>query len=534
MKNILIIDNSLVIKNLLKKSLSNLQEIVIFEASNVKEVEKLIKNNKFFIVISNLILPDSPNFEILKLLKKENIPTIIFSSNIEANPLEIEYSNIINHVIKDVNGFQFINKLVSTMAYCYNEEILLVDDSTTQATYIKEVLEKLLLKVTVVKNGIEALDTLDENEKITLVLTDYEMPIMDGLELTKKIREHKNYNQIPIIITTSINDNNLKINFYKYGANDILIKPVLQEELISKIIDIFLNQKHIEDIESFNELLNKNIITSTTDSTGKILTVSDAFCRISGYKKDELIGKNHNILRHPDMPKSIYEDMWITIKNGESWEGEIKNLKKNGGYYWVKATVEPTFSKDGSIIGYSSIRYDITDKKKLEIISITDGLTNIYNRRFFNEIFPKIINNAKRKNELICFLFMDIDHFKLYNDNYGHQKGDDVLVSFAKCLKDSLHRFTDFAFRLGGEEFAIIYQADDKEKAKDFANVIRKNIEDLKIEHKFNSASAYITASMGLICKNAVEIEYDKIYKEADDLLYEAKKSGRNQIKVNS
>lgn len=534
MKNILIVDNSIVIKNLLKNSLLNLQEIVIFEANSVMEVEELIKDNKFFIVISNLVLPDSPNFEILKLLKKENIPTIIFSSNIESNPLEIEYPNIINHVIKDVNGFQFIHKLVSTMAYCYNEEILLVDDSSTQAKYIKEVLEKLLLKVTVVKNGIEALDTLDENEKITLVLTDYEMPIMDGLELTKKIREHKNYNQIPIIITTSINDNNLKINFYKYGANDILIKPVLQEELISKIIDIFLNQKHIEDIESFNELLNKNIITSTTDSNGKILTVSDAFCRISGYKKDELIGKNHNILRHPEMPKSLYEDMWTTIKNGEAWEGEIKNLKKNGGYYWVKATVEPTFSKDGSIIGYSSIRYDITDKKKLEIISITDGLTNIYNRRFFNEIFPKIINNAKRKNELICFLFMDIDHFKQYNDNYGHQKGDDVLINFAKCLKDNLHRFTDFAFRLGGEEFAIIYQADDKDKAINFANFIRKNIEDLKIEHKFSSASEYITASMGLICKNAVEIDYDKIYKEADDLLYEAKKSGRNQIKVNS
>ena len=77
MKNILIIDNSLVIKNLLKKSLSNLQEIVIFEASNVKEVEKLIKNNKFFIVISNLVLPDSPNFEILKLLKKEKMGTLI-------------------------------------------------------------------------------------------------------------------------------------------------------------------------------------------------------------------------------------------------------------------------------------------------------------------------------------------------------------------------------------------------------------------------------------------------------------------------
>jgi diguanylate cyclase (GGDEF)-like protein/PAS domain S-box-containing protein len=534
MKNILIIDNSLVIKNLLIKSLSNLQGIVIFQASSVKEVEKLLINNKFFIVISNLVLSDSSNFEILKLLKKENIPTIIFSSNIESTPLDIEYPNIINHVIKDANGFEFIHKLVSTMVYCYNEEVLLVDDSRTQATYIKEVLEKLLLKVTVVKHGIEALDTLNENKKITLILTDYEMPVMDGLELTKRIREHKNYNQIPIIITTNINDNNLKIKFYRYGANDILIKPVLKEELISKIIDIFLNQKYIEDIETFNELLNKNIITSTTDASGKILTVSEAFCKISGYTKDELIGKNHNILRHPEMPKSIYQDMWTTIRNGVSWEGEIKNLKKNGDYYWVKAAIEPTFSKDGDIIGYSAIRYDITDKKKLEIISITDGLTNIYNRRFFNEIFPKIINNAKRKNELICFLFMDIDYFKLYNDNYGHQKGDDVLINFAKCLKDSLHRFTDFAFRLGGEEFAIIYQIEDKQSAIDFANTIRQNIQNLKIEHKFNSASEYITASMGLICKNAIEIDYDEIYKEADDLLYEAKKSGRNQIKVNS
>lgn len=291
MKNIIIIDNSLVIKNLLKKSLSNLQGIVIFQASSVKEVEKLIINNKFFIVISNLVLSDSPNFEILKLLKKENIPTIIFSSNIESTPLEIEYPNIINHVIKDANGFEFIHKLVSTMVYCYNEEVLLVDDSNTQATYIKDVLEKLLLKVTVVKHGIEALNILNENKKITLILTDYEMPVMDGLELTKRIREHKNYNQIPIIITTNINDNNLKIKFYRYGANDILIKPVLQEELISKIIDIFLNQKYIEDIETFNELLNKNIITSTTDASGKILTVSEAFCKISGYTKDELIGK---------------------------------------------------------------------------------------------------------------------------------------------------------------------------------------------------------------------------------------------------
>ena len=91
---------------------------------------------------------------------------------------------------------------------------------------------------------------------------------------------------------------------------------------------------------------------------------------------------------------------------------------------------------------------------------------------------------------------------------------------------------SDFAFRLGGEEFAIVYQCDTKEKAIEFANTIKSNIEDLKITHEFNSASPYITASMGLICKNANDID-DKIYKQADDLLYEAKRSGRNQIKVN-
>jgi diguanylate cyclase (GGDEF)-like protein/PAS domain S-box-containing protein len=517
---------------MLKNLFVSESQITIFEANSLSEVKNLIVDYKFFVVITNIVLSDSQNFELLDLLKEENLPTIIFSSNTEQVSLNIKYSNVISQVIKNTNGFKFIHRLVSTMIYCHNEQILLVDDSVKESNYIKAILQKLFIKVTIVKNGIEALDELQKSRKI-LIISNYEMPIMNGLDLTKKIRMDEQYSQIPIIITTSVNNIHLKTKLYEYGVSDILIKPILEEELISKIIDIFLNQKHIEDIESFNELLNKNIITSTTNLSGRILSVSDAFCKISGYERSELIGKNHNIVRHPDMPSSSYKDMWDTITAGLVWQGEVKNLKKNGQSYWVKSVIEPKISKDGNIIGYSSIRYDITDKKKLEIISITDGLTNIYNRRYFNDIFPKLLNNAKRKNELVCFLFMDIDHFKQYNDNYGHQKGDEVLISFAKCLKNSLHRFTDFAFRLGGEEFAVVYQVDEKSKALVFANIIKQNIENLKIEHKFNSASQYITASMGLICKNANEIDGDEIYKEADELLYEAKNNGRNQIRMN-
>ena len=333
----------------------------------------------------------------------------------------------------------------------------------------------------------------------------------------------------------SINNNWISVNYEKMVDYEKVLIAGMVFLLIIFIIS--LKNRQINNINSqmkkYIKIVDENVLTSSTDLDGNITYASEAFCEISGYTKDELIGQNHRIIRHSDMKESTYKELWETITSGKTWKGEIKNKKKNGDYYWVKASISPVFDNKGEIISYTAIREDITDKKIIEEISITDGLTNIYNRRYFDEIFPKIINEAKRKNELIAFLFMDIDHFKQYNDNYGHQKGDEVLINFAACLKQSLHRSSDYTFRLGGEEFAVVYQMETKEKAVEFANNLRKNIENLKIEHKYSSVSSYITASMGLICKNANEIVIDEIYKQADDLFYQAKRSGRNQVKVN-
>ena len=333
----------------------------------------------------------------------------------------------------------------------------------------------------------------------------------------------------------SINNNWISVNYEKMVDYEKVLIAGMVFLLIIFIIS--LKNRQINNINSqmkkYIKIVDENVLTSSTDLDGNITYASEAFCEISGYTKDELIGQNHRIIRHPDMKEFTYKELWETITSGKTWKGEIKNKKKNGDYYWVKASISPMFDNKGEIISYTAIREDITDKKIIEEISITDGLTNIYNRRYFDEIFPKIINEAKRKNELVAFVFMDIDHFKQYNDNYGHQKGDEVLINFAACLKQSLHRSSDYTFRLGGEEFAVVYQMETKEKAVEFANNLRKNIENLKIEHKYSSVSSYITASMGLICKNANEIVIDEIYKQADDLLYQAKRSGRNQVKVN-
>jgi len=302
----------------------------------------------------------------------------------------------------------------------------------------------------------------------------------------------------------------------------------INKELVKNIKES--KRKDIQ-IKNYISLVDKNVIISTTDIKGDITQVSKAFCEISGYDKEELIGKNHRIIKHPNMNPNIHKTIWETITKDKTWRGEIQNLAKDGSSYWVDASISPIYDEFNNRIGYTAIRHNITDKKVIEIISITDGLTNIYNRRHFNEIFPTMINDSKESNQLLCFLIMDIDHFKQYNDTYGHQMGDDVLIKVASCIKNSLDNQDDICFRLGGEEFGVLFKSLDKEKAITFANKVRENIEKLHIEHTGNGASSYVTASMGLLAKKPNDIDNEDVaYKEADDLLYKAKESGRNTV----
>lgn len=422
--------------------------------------------------------------------------------------------------------------------------ILIVDDMQTNLSILSNIL-KDTYRIKVAKNGQKALDMVF-NDKIDLVLLDIVMPEMDGYEVCKTMKENEKTKDIPIIFITGNTSKEDEEKGFLLGAVDYIVKPSSPSTVRARVnTHINLRNRQVEleklskDIQKKNETLTRymqvidqNVITSSTDLDGVITHVSTAFCDISGYTKEELLGKNHRIIRHPDMPDSLYKNLWETITEGKSWEGEIKNLKKNGNFYWVKAHIAPDY-KDGEKIGYTAVRQDITDKKQIEEISITDGLTKIYNRRHFNEVFPKMINSSKREGGMLCFLLMDIDYFKLYNDNYGHQAGDKVLMKFAACLKNSLKRADDFAFRLGGEEFGILYKTDSKQSAFDFAQTIKSNIHNLKIEHKFNNSTPYVSASMGLFCKNANNIiSMDEAYKQADDLLYKAKENGRNRIEA--
>lgn len=293
-----------------------------------------------------------------------------------------------------------------------------------------------------------------------------------------------------------------------------------------------LERSH-EELQKYTELIDETVITSSTDLEGNILSVSQAFSDVSGYCKKELIGKTHRIIKNQGTNPAIYRDLWFTITNNQIWKGEIKNTTKDGDSYWVHATISPVFDKKGKKIGYTAIRQNITNKKKIEELSITDGLTHIFNKKHFHEIFPKIINGAKRKNILLCMMKLDIDFFKQYNEHYGDLMGDQLLIKIAQCLKGSLKRADDLTFRLDGGEFAIIFTAEDRTKASEFATIIQSYIQELHIKHEYSPISEYITVSIALVCKRAIEI-YDKemICKEANSTLSEAKKNGKNRIVI--
>lgn len=315
--------------------------------------------------------------------------------------------------------------------------------------------------------------------------------------------------------------NSLKYLSYILGLSLVLltIMIIITYRLINQTLG-----RNQEQMEKYIDMVDKNIITSKTDLHGRITYVSKAFCKISGFLPEELIGKNHNIIRHPDMPTSTFKELWNTIKLGDTWSGEIKNRTKQGGYYWVQSEISPYYEY-GKHIGYIAVRQDVTNKKIIEELSVRDHLTKLYNRIKLDEEFSKEISRAKRFQHPLSVIILDIDHFKDVNDTYGHLVGDSVLVELAKILENNI-RSTDILGRWGGEEFVIICPETDSVGAQELAQKIRKSIE----EHSFGTVGNK-TASFG-ISQYINSDNEQQMMARADKALYQAKEDGRNRVVV--
>lgn len=171
--------------------------------------------------------------------------------------------------------------------------------------------------------------------------------------------------------------------------------------------------------------------------------------------------------------------------------------------------------------------------KELESQANIDSLTSIANRRRFDQTLQYEIQRATRSKQPLSLIICDIDFFKLYNDNYGHQHGDDVLKQVAHALDEVCKRQGDLAARYGGEEFAIILPSIDAEHCKQFSELIQNKIKNLAIPHQFSTVSKQLTLSIGCAtCFPTIESTPDTFIAAADSALYKAKNSGRNNIQM--
>ena len=169
----------------------------------------------------------------------------------------------------------------------------------------------------------------------------------------------------------------------------------------------------------------------------------------------------------------------------------------------------------------------------LEKLSMYDGLTNIRNRRFFDETFEKTFSEIKRDKKSLAVLMIDIDFFKPYNDNYGHGQGDETLRKVAKALEKTIKRASDFVARYGGEEFVILLKDINKDGVEAVANNLLNAIRELKITHEFSKIENYVTVSIGASFYNSSsDVTKLELLLKADETLYNVKNSGRNNFAI--
>ncbi len=346
---------------------------------------------------------------------------------------------------------------------------------------------------------------------------------LGNLEETSQERVYAN-NEIGLL-WANFNEmaHNLKISqqTIKQYANE------LEEKVKSRTKELENATKELSDtnysMQKHIDIIDKYVIVSSTNLAGVIIDASSAFCDITGYTKEELIGKQHNIIRHPNMPKELYVQMWENLKQNQIWSGEIQNLRKDGSSYWVFSMLSPVYDRSGKKIGYTSIRQDITYQKMLEELSIKDRLTSLYNRVKLESAFEEEMKRAKRYGNTFSVIMADIDHFKSVNDTYGHDVGDETLVTFARILKQHV-RETDVVGRWGGEEFLILLPQTSSDAAYEIAQKLRENIE----KHPFETIRK-CTASFGLSTFTNDDT-MQSLVKRVDNALYESKKSGRNRV----
>lgn len=326
----------------------------------------------------------------------------------------------------------------------------------------------------------------------------------------------------------------------QYDKQGHFIGYLARSQLVGETLDEVISERGFELFDACPLGVSINNYVTQADGTisSKRLYANDTIAKLFGYSPAEF---RQTPVSASWADEASLQKVNSILSSGAQLSAElVTRVNANGELIWLEMTSQLFVLKKET---YQLIwHHDVTKKEvqaaalatanlELEKLSTTDGLTRLANRRHFDAMLQSEWNRALRSGSNLALLMIDVDHFKLYNDEYGHPKGDDCLKKISQVLATQAKRTTDCAARYGGEEFALIMPDSTEARIAELAEVIRRSVYDLNIPHS-GSALGTVTVSLGsAIVKPTQGDAHPSLIDRADEALYEAKKQGRNQAK---
>lgn len=290
-------------------------------------------------------------------------------------------------------------------------------------------------------------------------------------------------------------------------------------------------EKRLEESAIFFEHSNEGIMVS--DKFNKIVSVNTAFCKITGYTKDEIAGKSPSILKSGIQDNLFYQNMWESLNIRNMWQGEIWNKRKNGEIYPQWLSISKVISKSLNTEYYISMFTDISSlkeaDKKIYFYANHDSLTALPNRVSFEKRLNNALDISKKNNAQFALFFIDIDNFKYINDAYGHDIGDELIIIVGKRISKVI-REHDMLARIGGDEFTLIMN-DIKSKI-DVESFVQKIIKKIKEPIIINHKQFNVTLSIGISIFPEDGTTKKELLKTADTAMYVVKENGRDGYRL--
>ena len=411
--------------------------------------------------------------------------------------------------------------------------ILVIGNHEQGDSVIAEALKRKGCVLTSIPDAHEALKAL-EKQAFHMVLFNVGEPRTADLEIVAKIRVRHSFEDLPIVVVTDRADRNLIVRMLEIGANDYILRPLSTSISLSRVENQLRIREAIQvlqrDRKEMRETLN---------------SIPDFIFRVnrSGRIVDLTSGAHGKLLQV--FPKMVDRTLADSLPR-EMAEIVTAFLEKEHEVGTLEVYRSPVLSTDEEVFvemrlvscrGHQAVCIvrDVTEQHKVEsalqALAKTDTLTQVANRRHFDELFSREWLRQARANRSLAILLVDIDHFKRYNDTLGHPAGDLCLVKVARGIQEAIFRPGDFVTRYGGEEFAIILTETDLDGALLVAERIRQAVEEMKIEHPASPVGRWVTASVGVSATvPSRDRDPEILLCAADQALHDAKGAGRNCV----